>query len=166
MSRIALLYALIAVLAWGLAPIFDKILKQGLSSWTAVFLRTIVVMIIITIAAIQSGAFTEIREMFAQGEASYGEGNAPVATWLIIVAAVGSALLAGLIGQVAYYHALGHADASRVVPITSAYPLVAALSAIALFREPVTGPKLLGTVLIVAGVVLVSGVLTQPEAGG
>jgi bacterial/archaeal transporter family protein len=164
MSRIALMYALIAVLAWGLAPIFDKILKQGLSSWTAVFLRTVVVMIIITIVAVQSGALVEIREMLAQGEAAYGEGDAPVAAWLIIVAAIGSALLAGLIGQVAYYHALGYADASRVVPITSAYPLVAALAAIALFREPITAPKLVGTVLIIVGVVLVSGVLTQPDA--
>ncbi|MFW5867861.1 MAG: EamA family transporter [Armatimonadota bacterium] len=163
MSRIALMYALIAVLAWGLAPIFDKILKQGLSSWTAVFLRTIVVMVIITVVAIQSGALVEIREMFAQGEAAHGEGDAPVAAWLIIVAAIGSALLAGLIGQVAYYHALGFADASRVVPITSAYPLVAALAAIALFREPITAPKLIGTVLIVAGVVLVSGVLNSTE---
>ncbi|MGI5818453.1 MAG: EamA family transporter [Armatimonadota bacterium] len=165
MARIAFVYALIAVLAWGLAPIFDKILKQGLSSWTAVFLRTIVVMVIITIAAIHSGALVEIREMFAQGEAAHGEGNTPVPAWLIIVAAIGSAMLAGLIGQVAYYHALGHADASRVVPITAAYPMVAALAAIALFREPITVPKLAGTMLIVAGIILVSGVFNSQSEG-
>ena len=163
MPRIALFYALVAVLAWGLAPIFDKILKQGLSSWTAVFLRTIVVMVMITIVAIQSGALTEIREMFAAGAAAHGEGDEPVAAWLIVVAAIGSALLAGLIGQVAYYHALGYADASRVVPITAAYPMVAALAAIALFREPITVPKLAGTALIVVGIIMVSGVLGNSD---
>ncbi|MBD3293702.1 MAG: EamA family transporter, partial [Armatimonadia bacterium] len=94
------------------------------------------------------------------GGASSTDGE-PVAAWLIIVAAVGSAVLAGLIGQIAYYQALGHADTSRVVPITSAYPLVAAIASIAIFREGVTWPKLVGAVLIVAGVVLVSGVFSQ-----
>ncbi len=161
MEAYALLYALIAVLAWGLAPIFDKILNQGLSSWTAVLLRTMFVMVIIAIVAIRTGALTEISGMFAEGEAAYGEGNEPVSAWLIVVAALGSALLAGLIGQVAYYHALGYADVSRVVPITASYPMVAALTGIALFREPITVPKLVGTVLVVVGVILVSGALTS-----
>jgi bacterial/archaeal transporter family protein len=165
MAKMALMYALIAVLAWGFAPIFDKILRQGLSSWTAVLLRTIVVMVIIAIVAIKSGALVELREMLAHGEAAYGEGSAPVPAWLIIVAAIGSALLAGLIGQVAYYHALGYADASRVVPITAAYPMVAALAAIALFREPITVPKLAGTALIVIGIILVSGVFNSQSEG-
>lgn len=164
MSRLALMYALVAVLAWGLAPIFDTILKSGLSAWAATFIRTIASMIVITIVCWQAGAFGEIRTMIEQGGAASGEGE-PVAAWLIVVAAVGSALLAGLIGQIAYYQALGLADTSRVVPITSSYPLIAALASIAVFREPVTWPKLLGAVLIVAGVVLVSGVLgPQPEA--
>lgn len=165
MARIALMYAIIAVLAWGLAPIFDKILNQALSSWTAVFLRTIVVMIIITVVAIQTGALTEIREMVAHGEAAQTEADTPVSMWLVIAAAIGSALLAGLIGQVAYYHALGYADASRVVPITAAYPMVAALAAIALFREPITVPKLAGTALIVVGIIMVSGVLNGQSEG-
>lgn len=102
--------------------------------------------------------------MFEKGGAS-SSGGEPVAAWLIVVAAVGSAVLAGLIGQIAYYQALGHADTSLVVPITSAYPLIAAMASIAIFREPVTWPKLLGAALIVAGVVLVSGVVgPQPEA--
>lgn len=163
MNKLALMYALVAVLAWGLAPIFDKILKQGLSSWTAVFIRTIAALIIITVVAIQAGAITEIREMLTQGGAAFGEANEPVPAWLLIVAAIGSALLAGLIGQIAYYHALGHADASRVVPITSAYPLVAAFAGVALFHEEITLPKLGGAVLIVIGVILVSGIFSQSQ---
>jgi drug/metabolite transporter (DMT)-like permease len=41
---------------------------------------------------------------------------------------------------------------------------VAAIGSIVIFREGFSWPKLLGAVLIVAGVVLVSGVLTQAEA--
>jgi transporter family protein len=164
MSRLALLYALVAVLAWGLAPIFDTILKSGVSAWAATFIRTVASMIIITIVCWRAGAFEEIGTMIEQGGAS-SEGGEPVAAWLIIVAAVGSAVLAGLIGQIAYYQALGYADTSRVVPITSSYPLVAAIASIAIFREGVTWPKLIGAVLIVAGVVLVSGVFgPQAEA--
>ena len=154
MSKAALMYALITVLAWGLAPLFDKLLARELSPWTIVLIRTFAAMIIITIFAIASGALQELRALPEKG----------ISVWVIVGAAVVSALLGGLIGQLAYYQALSMADASRVVPITSTYPLIAAIAAIAVYREPLTWPKIGGALLIVLGVVLVSGVLTKtPE---
>lgn len=151
MPKIALVYALVAVLAWGLAPLFDKFLARELSPWTIVLIRTFAAMIIITVYAIASGAIAELRALPEKS----------ISPWLIIGAAVISALLGGLIGQMAHYQALSMADASRVVPITSTYPLIAALAAIAVYREPLTWPKIGGALLIVIGVVLVSGVLTK-----
>jgi len=75
---------------------------------------------------------------------------------------VGSALLGSLIGQVAYYSAMRHADASLVVPITATYPLVGAMLAIALLREPLTASKVGGALLVVAGLALLSGGFGQP----
>lgn len=149
-----MLYALIAVLAWGLAPIFDKLLARELSPWTIVLIRTFAAMIIITVYAVVSGSLAELRALPEK----------QISPWALIGAAVASALLGGLIGQLANYQALALADASRVVPMTSTYPLVAALAAIAIYREPVTPHKIVGALLIVAGVIMVSGVLnSQPQ---
>lgn len=154
------LYALIAVLAWGISPLFDKLLARELSPWTIVLIRTFAAMIIITVYAVASGSIAELRALPEK----------QISPWLLIGAAVASALLGGLIGQLANYQALAMADASRVVPMTSTYPLIAALAAIAVYREPVTPHKLIGALLIVAGVILVSGVLNsqphQPPAQG
>jgi len=149
MPKLAFMYALIAVLAWGLAPVFDKFLARELSPWTIVLLRSFVAMIVIAIYAISAGALTEVREL----------SDKSVPLWMIVGGVLASALLGSLIGQLAYYYAMSGADASRVVPITSTYPLIAAVAAIAIYREPVTPHKILGALLIVAGVILVSGVL-------
>lgn len=151
MPKLALMYALIAVLAWGLAPLFDKFLARELSPWTIVLIRTLAAMVIIAVYAIGSGAIAELRALPEKS----------ISPWVIVGAAVVSAMLGGLIGQLAHYQALSMADASRVVPITSTYPLIAALAAIAVYREPLTWPKMAGALLIVVGVVLVSGVLTK-----
>jgi len=149
MPKLAFMYALIAVLAWGLAPVFDKFLARELSPWTIVLVRSFVAMIIIAIYAISAGALTELREL--------PDKSAPL--WMIVGGVLASALLGSLIGQLAYYYAMAGADASRVVPITSTYPLIAAVAAIAIYREPLTPHKVAGALLIVAGVILVSGVL-------
>ncbi|NLO07167.1 MAG: EamA family transporter [candidate division WS1 bacterium] len=145
------LYALIAVIAWGLAPVFDKLLARELSPWTIVLIRTFAAMIIITVYAVASGSIAELRAL--------PEKN--ISPWVIVGAAVASALLGGLVGQLANYQALAMADASRVVPMTSTYPLVAALAAVAIYREPLTPYKVVGTLLIIVGVIMVSGVLSD-----
>ena len=145
------LYALIAVIAWGLAPVFDKLLARELSPWTIVLIRTLAAMIIITVYAVASGSIAELRAL--------PEKN--ISPWVIVGAAVASALLGGLVGQLANYQALAMADASRVVPMTSTYPLVAALAAVAIYREPLTPYKVVGTLLIIVGVIMVSGVLSD-----
>jgi len=149
MSRVAFMYALVAVLAWGLAPVFDKFLARELSPWTIVLLRTAAGLVLISTYAIATGALNELREL----------AHNSVPLWMIIGGVVMSSLLGALIGQLAYYHAMSGADASRVVPITSTYPLVAAIATIAVYREPLTPHKIIGALLIVAGVILVSGVL-------
>ena len=153
MSKLALLYCLVTVLAWGLASVLDKVLvgERGLSPWTAVLLRMAAGTAFISVYAIHTGALAEVRGMGRME---------PAAMWTLIGAFAGSALLGSFIGQVAYYHALQHADASRVVPITSTYPLVGAMLAVGFLREPLTVQKVLGAALIVMGIILLSGALS------
>ena len=157
MSKTAVVYCLITVLAWGVASVFDKVLvgERGLSPWTAVFLRMLVGTAIISGYALCTGALGEVRVMLALDRPMF---------WTLVGVLIGSALLGSFIGQVAYYHALNHADASRVIPITSTYPLVGALLAIAFLREPLTVHKVAGALLIVAGIILLSGTLNQHGA--
>ena len=78
-------------------------------------------------------------------------GSAPLA-WIIA-----GSLSSQVFGQFMYYRALKVAPASQVVPITATYPLVTVALAMMFLGEKMTGPKLLGVVFIVVGIVLVSG---------
>jgi bacterial/archaeal transporter family protein len=65
-----------------------------------------------------------------------------------------SGLLAGLLGTWCYLAALKIGASSRVVPISATYPLVTAILSCLLLREGFTLSRILGTVLIVAGISL------------
>lgn len=59
-------------------------------------------------------------------------------------------------GLIVFYIALRNGPATRVVPITAAYPLLTAALGVAVLSERMTILRLAGAVLIVAGVVLLS----------
>ena len=56
----------------------------------------------------------------------------------------------------AFFIALGRGEASRVVPVSAAYPLVTAIVAALALSEELTPLRLAGTVLVVLGVVILS----------
>jgi bacterial/archaeal transporter family protein len=69
--------------------------------------------------------------------------------------AVATAVLAAS-GLILFFFALSRGDASQVVPATSAYPVVTLVAAAVFLSEPVTLTRIVGTILVVAGVVLIS----------
>jgi bacterial/archaeal transporter family protein len=54
------------------------------------------------------------------------------------------------------FYALTQADASRVVPASSAYPAVTLIGAALFLGESITLTRVVGTALVIAGVVLIS----------
>jgi len=66
-----------------------------------------------------------------------------------------SAIIGGVAGLFVYFHALKLGDAAVVVPITATYPLATALFAVLFLGEPLTPSRILGALLIVAGVYFV-----------
>lgn len=59
-------------------------------------------------------------------------------------------------GLILLFIALDRGQASVVVPVSSIYPVVTLIASAAFLAESVTVPKVVGTVLVVAGVTLIS----------
>jgi transporter family protein len=59
-------------------------------------------------------------------------------------------------GLICFFYALSKGDASVVVPTTSAYPVIALAGSAVFLSESITVPKVIGTALVVAGVVVIS----------
>jgi transporter family protein len=66
----------------------------------------------------------------------------------------GGGLLASVIGQFAFYHALQAGSVSQVTPVAGAYPLVAALLGWIFLSEPLTVARAAGVICIVVGTLL------------
>ena len=142
MNTQAIIAATVAMLAWGAAAIFDKFGMRGVTSpLLALVVRLTVATVAVYIYALAVGVLPELRSL-------------PRAN-LIALAAGG--LLAALVGQQAYFVALKYADASRVVPFAASYPVIAMILAVLILKEPFTLPKAIGTLLIIGGLMLVSG---------
>lgn len=59
-------------------------------------------------------------------------------------------------GLICFFYALSKGDASVVVPTTSAYPVVALAGGALFLSESITLTRLIGTALVIAGVVVIS----------
>ena len=59
-------------------------------------------------------------------------------------------------GLICFFYALSKGDASVVVPATSAYPVIALIGGAIFLSESITVPKVIGTLLVIAGVVVIS----------
>jgi len=60
-----------------------------------------------------------------------------------------------LLGHLAYYYAVKYGDVSKMVPVISSFPLITVILAILLLSEKLTLTKVIGAILIIAGVVVI-----------
>jgi len=130
--------AVITLIFWGTAPIFGKIGLTKLNPYTALAIRSIVVAIIMVIIVLARGDFKELL-------------NADIKS-VVFISLEG--IFASLIGHFAYYYALKLGETTRVVPITSAFPLITLFLAILFLSEKITIFKGSGIILILAGIIL------------
>ena len=134
----AFLMATLAMLFWGLAPIFGKLGLSSVNPLAALTIRSLVISAILLVIAMGTGQWKALLHV-APREASFRalEG-----------------ICAALLGQLAYYYALKFGDVSRVAPVVAAFPVVAMLLAFVVLGEQITATKVSAAVLITAGVVL------------
>lgn len=130
-----LIPSLVYVLLIGALGVTTKLATRHVS-WQEVILWTAIVYAIIAVVMLGAGV-VPLR---------VGAGT--------IMAILSGALAAG--GLIVFFIALRHGAASRVVPITSAYPLVTlGLSAIVL-SEHITPLRAFASLLVVGGVIILS----------
>ena len=134
----AFLWALLASLAWGVAPLLEKVGLRDSPPMIGLFARTVGVLAGMVLFGLW---WSPWRAM----------GQLTVRSFLLLAA---GGLLASFLGQMAFYQALKLGHVSQVTPIAGTYPLIAAVLGWTLLREPFTTPRLLGAVFVVVGALL------------
>ena len=135
--RVLLLPLLASVLS-GVSALFEKVSVVSLSPLTVLTLRYGLMLPLLAVALVAVGGHRELRAM---------DGRTFLTVLLPAAMALGSLTL--------YFTALKGDLVSRVFPLTELGPLVAFVLAALVLGEPWSWQRLVGTGLIVAGVVLV-----------
>jgi transporter family protein len=125
---------------WGLAPLFGKLGLVQINSITALSIRTI----------FAASMIISWNLVFGNGLGRYLA--VPPKNLIFIVL---EALLATLIGDLAYFMALKQGNINQVTLIMSSAPLITIISSYLFLGEHTNLPQLAGALLIVAGLALV-----------
>lgn len=134
-----ILLALFGMVCWGIAPIFAKLALKGIDPTAGLVLRTIFAASVVSGWVLLSGSFSKVSRIPAS------------AWWLIGI----EALLATLVGDLAYYAALKKGDVSLVTIIMSSSPLITILCSVLFLGEQMTMIRIIGAGLVVLGIILI-----------
>src|SRR3990172_6850580 len=130
--------AILAAFFYGSAPIFEKIGLSNIDPLVGIFYRSCFVTVILSIYFGWQG---KLATLF-----SYPTNS--------ILCLITGGFLSALIAQWFYFTALKSGEASKVVPISGSYPMIAMILALIVLGEGFTLSKLFGVILILAGIVL------------
>lgn len=135
----SLVFVLLTMLFWGMAPIFGKLGVTKSDPLFALALRSFIISAILLFVILAKGSPTGLLQFDVKSA--------------VFIAIEG--VFASLIGHLFYYYSLKYGQITWVVPMIAAYPLVTVLSAYLFLRESLTLVQLAGAILIVAGVILI-----------
>jgi transporter family protein len=135
------LLALLTAAAWGIGGFFEKKgLHMGeLSPQVGITLRTAVALLVLGIIA-------------APQLKTLSHAGTPALLYMIL----GGGVLAGAVGMLCFYASLKGAPLSQVMPIAFTAPMFGALAAVTFGGEPLSLRLVLGTLLTVAGIVVLT----------
>ncbi|HHV62859.1 MAG TPA: EamA family transporter [Firmicutes bacterium] len=136
-----MLLALIGAICWGIAPIFGKLGLTRVDAMSALCVRTLMAGLMVVFWLFISGRVCVFRYVL------------PRSYFFIAL----EAILATLIGDLAYYAALKRGNAGPVMLIMSTSPLVTLAMAMIFLGEDPTWEQLVGGILIVCGLLLIAG---------
>lgn len=133
-----LLYSLLSLLAWGLWGFFGKVASRSISGEGLLLVSNLGW--VATFPILFAVYRTHLRLSLGSGDWAWG----------VLAGVVGN------LGSLFFYFALARGEASRVVAITAAYPLVTALCAFFLLGEEFSLQKLIGLCFALVGIVILS----------
>lgn len=129
-------WAALAAFVWGIAPILEKSGLVKIAPMAGLFYRCLGVLLGFLILLLFIVKPEEIRTADLRS-----------ASLLVL-----GGFLASFIAQIFFYNALKSGSVSTVVPLSGSYPLIAFMLGVLLLGESFNIPKLIGVVLIVAGI--------------
>jgi transporter family protein len=132
-------FALATMICWGTAPIFGKVAMLRIDPWMGLAMRSFIISLIMLILVIVTG---HIHHLF----------RIELSTWGLMCS---EGILASLLGHLTYLYAIKYGMISRVIPIASAFPLVALMGGLFLFSERISWERLVGAIMIIAGIILI-----------
>lgn len=132
-------FAILAALVWGVAPIVEKTGLARIEPMTGVMIRSCGVLL----GAVILAAFNSHLIKSALSA------DAKTVIFLVL-----GGVIASILGQIFFYNALKHGEASKMVPIAGTYPLVSFLLGLLFFGESFTVAKGLGIGFVILGVFL------------
>ncbi|MEG6586634.1 EamA family transporter [Dendrosporobacter sp. 1207_IL3150] len=135
----AIMFAVFGMLCWGVAPIFGKFGLQGVHPITALSLRTLLAATMVLGWVVCSRGYTDFL-------------NVPFSFWIYIII---EAILATLVGDLAYFYALKYGNVNQVSLVMACAPIVTMLASFFILGENVSYKQILGASLITAGLALV-----------
>ena len=127
-------------LLWGITPIMDKVVADRTTPGAIMAIRFTTTFVCILPLYFMSSVRTQLSEMSLQ----------------TFFYAIGAAILSAIFGIFLYFMAMKKMEATKVTPICATYPLVTLILGILFLHEQMTLTKIVGTVLAVAGVILIS----------
>jgi len=133
------LWAILTALTWGCVPLIEKVGLVKIDPIIGLFYRCMGVIIGITLLLMFRGQ--DIKASLSQ---------LPVGAAFLVL----GGFLASVVGQMFFYHALKSGEASRVVPISGAYPLITFVLGMLFLHEKITLAKAGGIACILTGVFL------------
>lgn len=134
----AYLLAGIAMVLWGVAPVFGKLGLGGMHPLAALTIRSVMTSIILLITVTALDKWENVMGVAVKD-----------ALYIIM-----EGIFAALLGQLAYYYALKYGEVGRVAPIVAAFPLVALVVGAMFLGEELTLTKVVAATLIFSGIVL------------
>ncbi len=132
-------FLVLTVIFWGTTPIIEKSGLKNTDVFTALFIRSVAVFFAVLVSFSLSGRMSSLSKVAPK-------------TWLLFSV---SGLLAGLLGMLTYFKVLQISPSSKIVPLTATYPLVTAILSFLILKEDFSWQKVVGTILIVSGILLV-----------
>lgn len=138
-TKMVLFLSLFGMVCWGIAPVFAKAALRSVDPVAGLVLRTIFAASVVSAWVIISGNFPKVASI-------------PASSWWLIAT---EALLATLVGDLAYYAALKKGDVSLVTIIMSSSPLITILCSVLFIGEQMTVKRLIGAVFVIAGIIFI-----------
>lgn len=136
-----ILFLALAILGWGVGAYFDKACLKYLDPSGAFYVRALVMIAMFAPVVVWKHAQTR--------QALLGSNKlGPVF--------VASSVLVSMAGVFFYLKALSGGEASKIVPLSSTYPVVTFALALLFLGESFTVNKLVGTLLVSGGIYFIS----------